>query len=235
MSTMRRSDCHSCKREKETVKQTRTQLTAVTTTAIHRTLVMRGKPLRDVGVVPAVVAGAAPHQPVRRLLAHYASPPPPSPTRKRTQRAREQLPLARDADGRLQTLRLPRRRVGVQRQNLRVAVRTHDHATPQSPPKPEPRNEPLGVLALVGYDLSILRVDPALEGTAFAEQTGLTQQVEITMPHARQKSALLYPQLTLLVHVIVVQRQHRHRLHVARPVHEVLRSHSPHDATCNNC
>lgn len=169
---------------KETVKQTSAQLAAVTAAAIHRTLVMRGKPLRDVGVVSAVVAGAAPHQPVRRLLPHYASPPPPPPTRQRTQRAREQLPLTRDADGRLQTLRFPRRRVRVQRQDLRVAVRTHDHATAQSPPKPEPRNEPFGVLALVGYDLSILRVDAVLEGAALAEQTGLTQQIEITTPHA---------------------------------------------------
>ena len=118
-------------------------------------------------------------------------------------------------------LRPPRHRVRVQRNDLRVAVRTHDDAISHPSKAFPPWNE-----SLLGLfeNIAVLRKHGVLKCTALAEELAALQQVHVATDHVHLRSSLADPQLALAIDLAIDERQHRHRLHVARAVHEVLRN-----------
>lgn len=121
-------------------------------------------------------------------------------------------------------LRPPRRRVRVQRNDLRVAVRTHDDAISHPSKAFPPWNESLRGLFRFVENIAVLRKHGVLKCTALAEELAALQQVHVATDHVHLRSSLADPQLALAIDLAIDERQHRHRLHVARAVHEVLRN-----------
>ena len=205
----------------------------MTRTTIHGTYVVRSEPLRNVGVMPAVVTRAAPHQPVRRLLQHYASLSSTDPTRQRAHRTREQRLMTRHARRNRHATRLPRRSVRVERQNPRRTIGTHDHPNSQIGSQPPPRHKPLRFLLQVVDHLAVLKVHAVLQQTALAEQTCLAQQVHITTSQSLQNRGLLYPELAGFVNVVVAESECGDGLDVACPIYILLPNTRTLIRTCN--
>lgn len=116
----------------------------------------------------------------------------------------------------------PRRGVRVQRDDLRVAVRTHHDATSHCNEASSPWNETLRRLFRLVEDLAILRKHVVLESTSLAEQLTSLQQVHVATDHPPLQQPLADPEPAQVIHLAVDERQHRHRLDVACAVHEVL-------------